>query len=65
MLALVYISALYLKAYRYYYKMNGYTFTPKCWEPARSILAYFWDAQARFWYGEFPFQTLLIILTFY
>lgn len=51
MLALVYISALYLKAYRYYYKINGYTFTPKCWEPARSILAYFWDAQARFWYG--------------
>lgn len=51
MLGLVYISALYLKAYRYYYKINGYTFTPKCWEGARALLAYLWDAQARFWYG--------------
>ncbi|KAG8187318.1 hypothetical protein JTE90_011688 [Oedothorax gibbosus] len=40
MLALVYISALYLKAYRYYYKMNGYTFTPKSWEAARSLIRY-------------------------
>ncbi|XP_054716809.1 transmembrane protein 68-like [Uloborus diversus] len=51
MLTLVYISALYLKAYRYYYKINGYTFTPKCWETARAILAYVWDAHSRFWYG--------------
>ncbi|GFV37110.1 transmembrane protein 68 [Trichonephila clavipes] len=51
MMGLVYISALYLKAYRYYYKINGYTFTPECWKPARYLLACLWDFQARFWYG--------------
>ncbi|GBN45992.1 Transmembrane protein 68 [Araneus ventricosus] len=51
MMGLVYISALYLKAYRYYYKINGYTFTPECWKPARYMLACLWDFQARFWYG--------------
>lgn len=51
MLALVYISALYLKAYRYYYKINGYTFTFESWTPARNLLAYVWSVQAKFWYG--------------
>ncbi|XP_015909938.1 DGAT1/2-independent enzyme synthesizing storage lipids [Parasteatoda tepidariorum] len=51
MLSLVYVSALYLKAYRYYYKINGYTFTPECWISPRNFLCYLWDFQGRFWYG--------------